>query len=167
MVGVSHDTSAFAAHAQQYPTKPVRVLIGYAAGSSTDIVGRVMADRLGAYWKQTVIVENQGGAGGLIGTEMAARSQPDGYTLLLGALSNIALNPGLYPKLAYDPRKDFAPVGLIATSALVVLTNLDDDSLAVQALQEGAQDYLIKGQIEARPLLRALRAEPRMPGDFA
>ncbi len=67
--------AAFAAHAQQYPSKPVRVLVGYAAGSSTDIVGRVMADRLGAYWKQTVIVENRGGAAGNLAADAVAKAR--------------------------------------------------------------------------------------------
>ena len=71
-----------AAGAQQYPSKPVRVLIGYAAGSSTDIVGRVMADRLSSFWKQTVIVENRGGAAGNLAADAVAKSQGDGYTLL-------------------------------------------------------------------------------------
>ena len=71
---------ALPAIAQQYPAKPVRLLIGYAAGSSTDIVGRVMADRLGAHWKQTVFVENRGGAAGNVAAEAAAKSPGDGYT---------------------------------------------------------------------------------------
>src|SRR3989442_10737538 len=76
--------ATFATHAQQYPVRPVRVLIGYAAGSSTDIVGRVMADRLGAHWKQTVIVENRGGAAGNVAAEAAAKSPGVSYKLLIG-----------------------------------------------------------------------------------
>src|SRR5437899_12769342 len=75
-------SATFATHAQQYPVRPVRLLIGYAAGSSTDIVGRVMADRLGAHWKQTVIVENRGGAAGHVAAQAAAKSPGGGYTLL-------------------------------------------------------------------------------------
>src|SRR6266568_1448552 len=91
---------AFAAHAQQYPSRPVRVLIGYAAGSSTDIVGRVMADRLGAYWKQTVFVENRGGAAGNLAADAAAKAPADGYTLLF-AQNGLAISAAALPNLPY------------------------------------------------------------------
>src|SRR5882672_7410649 len=84
--------------AQQYPTKPVRLLVGYAAGSSTDIVGRVMADRLGAYWKQTLIVENRGGAAGNLAADAVAKAQGDGYTLLF-AQNGLAISAAALPDL--------------------------------------------------------------------
>jgi len=84
---------ALPAIAQQYPTKPVRVLVGYAAGSSTDIVGRVMADRLGAYWKQTVIVENRGGAAGNLAADAVAKAHGDGYTLLFAQNASRSARP--------------------------------------------------------------------------
>src|SRR3977135_4295817 len=87
---------ALPAIAQQYPTKPVRLLVGYAAGSSTDIVGRVMADRLSAYWKQTVIVENRGGAAGNVAADAAAKAQGDGYTLLF-AQNGLAISAAALP----------------------------------------------------------------------
>src|SRR5438046_8989435 len=89
---------ALPAVAQQYPAKPVRLLVGYAAGSSTDIVGRVMADRLGAYWKQTVIVENRGGAAGNVAADAAAKSPGDGYTLLF-ARHGLAHSAAAVPQL--------------------------------------------------------------------
>src|SRR5438105_13523333 len=92
--------AAFATHAQQYPARPVRVLVGYAAGSSTDIVGRVMADRLGAHWKQSVIVENRGGAAGNLAGDAVAKSQPDGYTLLF-AQNRLAISAAALPHLPY------------------------------------------------------------------
>src|SRR5258705_2803609 len=92
---------ALPATAQQYPTKPVRLLVGYAAGSSTDIVGRVMADRLGAYWKQTVIVENRGGAAGNVAAAAAAKSPGDGYTLLF-AQDRLPITPAALPELPYS-----------------------------------------------------------------
>src|SRR6266850_2485358 len=84
----------------QYPTRPVRVLIGYAAGSSTDIVGRVMADRLGAYWKQTVFVENRGGAAGNLAADAASKAQADGYTLLF-AQNGLAISAAALPNLPF------------------------------------------------------------------
>src|SRR5258706_10231089 len=92
---------ALPAIAQQYPTKPVRVVIGYAAGSSTDIVGRVMADRLGAHWKQTVIVENRGGAAGNLAADAVAEAQGDGYTLLV-AQNRLAISAAPLPNLPYS-----------------------------------------------------------------
>src|SRR2546423_8951711 len=106
--------ATFATHAQQYPVRPVRLLIGYAAGSSTDIVGRVMADRLGAYWKQTVIVENRGGAAGNVAAEAAAKSPGDGYTLLF-AQNGLALRPAPAPKPPYSAER--GPVALAPVAA--------------------------------------------------
>src|SRR2546428_11509602 len=90
--------ATFATHAQQYPVRPVRVLIGYAAGSSTDIVGRVMADRLGAHWKQTVIAENRGGAAGNVAPDAAAKLPGDGHTLPF-AQNSLAVRAAAGPKL--------------------------------------------------------------------
>src|SRR5258706_9283509 len=94
--------------AQPYPTKPVRVLIGYAAGSSTDIVGRVMADRLGANWKQTVIVENRGGAAGNVAADAAAKSAGDGYTLLF-AQNGPAITAAPGPNPPYNAGRGLGP----------------------------------------------------------
>src|SRR5213594_4625168 len=99
---------ALPAAAQQYPVRPVRVLIGYAAGSSTDIVGRVMADRLGARWKQTVIVENRGGAAGNVAADAAAKSPGDGYTLLF-AQNGLAISAAAVPSLPYSAERDLVP----------------------------------------------------------
>src|SRR3989442_4357037 len=92
--------ATFATHAQQYPVRPVRVLIGYAAGSSTDIVGRVMTDRLGAHWKQTVIVENRGGAAGNVAPDAPAESPGGGYTLLF-AQNGFAITAAAVPDLPH------------------------------------------------------------------
>src|SRR5438046_8424030 len=100
---------ALPAVAQQYPAKPVRLLIGYAAGSSTDIVGRVMADRLGAYWKQTVIVENRGGAAGNLAADAAAKAAGDGYTLLF-AQNSLAISAAALPNLPYRADRDLLPL---------------------------------------------------------
>ena len=101
--------------AQGYPDRTVKIIVPQPPGGGFDTVGRILADKLGPLLGQTVLVENRVGAGTLVGTEAAAKAPPDGYTLLLGGLSNIALNPGLYAKLPYDPLKDFTPVGLAVT----------------------------------------------------
>ena len=111
-----------AAGAQVYPSKPVRMIIPWAPGGTTDILGRVIALKMGEKWGQPVVVENRGGAGGNVGAEAAARSAPDGYTIVLVAPS-LAISPSLYKKLAYDPVKDFAPVSLVATVPNVMVTN--------------------------------------------
>ena len=98
-----------AAAAQTYPDRPMKIIVPQPPGGGFDTVARVLADRLGPLLGQGMVVENRTGAGTLVGTEAAAKAPADGYTLLLGALSNIALNPGLYAKLPYDPLKDFTP----------------------------------------------------------
>src|SRR5206468_6801615 len=96
--------------AQTFPARPVRIVVAFPAGGGTDIVARLLAPRLSEPWGQQVIVDNRAGASGVIGTELAARSDPDGHTLFLGTLGNLAVNQHLYPKMAVDPLRDFAPV---------------------------------------------------------
>jgi tripartite-type tricarboxylate transporter receptor subunit TctC len=103
-----------AAHAQTYPAKPIRMIVPFAPSGPTDLLARLLAQKLGASFGQQVIVDNRGGAGGTIGSEFVARSAPDGYTLLLGHIGIFAVNPTLYPALKYDVLKDFAPVSLVA-----------------------------------------------------
>jgi tripartite-type tricarboxylate transporter receptor subunit TctC len=98
------------AHAQGYPAKPVRMIVPFPAGGATDILARAVGQKLTEAWGQTVVVDNRAGANGGIGTELAAKSPPDGYTLLLGNSGPITVNPVLYKKTAYDPVKDLAPV---------------------------------------------------------
>jgi len=100
-------------HAAEYPTRPIKLIVPYAAGGPTDVLGRMVADYLGRDLKQTVIVENKAGAQGAIGAEAAARSEPDGYTLFFTAASLFVLNPQLYKKLPYDPAKDFRMLAII------------------------------------------------------
>jgi tripartite-type tricarboxylate transporter receptor subunit TctC len=111
------------AHSQEYPTRPITLIVPYAAGGGNDVMARIVADRMGAALGQPIVVENRGGAGGSIATRAVAHAAPDGYTLGLGGTGTLAIDPTLYSNVGYDPRKDFAPVGLIATSALVVLVN--------------------------------------------
>jgi tripartite-type tricarboxylate transporter receptor subunit TctC len=109
--------------AQDYPTHPLTLIVPYAAGGGNDVMARIVADKMGAALGQPIVVENRGGAGGSIATRAVAHAAPDGYTLGLGGTGTLAIDPSLYPNVGYDPRKDFAPIGLIATSALVVLVH--------------------------------------------
>jgi tripartite-type tricarboxylate transporter receptor subunit TctC len=114
--------AVFAQGADGYPSKPVRFILPFPPGGGTDILGRLLAERLGAQLGQPVVIENRGGAGGNVGAEAAARSAPDGYTIVLVAPS-LAISPSLYSKLAYDPVRDFAPVSLVATVPNVMITH--------------------------------------------
>src|SRR5512140_1885684 len=102
------------ARAQDYPARPVTVIVPFAAGGPADITGRIVADILTRHLGQTFVVENVGGAGGTTGTLRAARAAADGYTILSGHLGTNALAPAFYPALGYDPQQDFAPIGLTA-----------------------------------------------------
>ena len=104
------------AQAQQYPVKPIRVVITYPPGGSTDLVGRALAQKLTEQFGQQVVVDNRGGAGGIIATEIVARAAPDGYTLLLGTSAGMSINPLLHKKLPYDVQRDFAPISLVVTN---------------------------------------------------
>ncbi|MDB5380313.1 MAG: Tripartite-type tricarboxylate transporter, receptor component TctC [Rubritepida sp.] len=104
------------AQAQPWPTRPVRLIVAFAPGGFTDIAARLLSERLTAALGQPVTVDNRAGAGGIIGTEAAARSAADGYTVLMGTISTHAMNVGLYRTLPYDPVADFAPVSGVATS---------------------------------------------------
>jgi tripartite-type tricarboxylate transporter receptor subunit TctC len=121
------------ATAQGYPTKPIRFIAPFPPGGSTDALARIVAQRLSEAWGQQVIVENRGGAGGTIGVELAARSAPDGYTIVMGHVGTFGANPTLYPKLPYDPIRDFAPITLLAMvpNGLVV-----HPSLPVRSVKE-------------------------------
>jgi tripartite-type tricarboxylate transporter receptor subunit TctC len=100
--------------AQSYPSKPVRLVVPWSAGSGTDLMARSFAHKLGEALGQQVVVDNRGGAGAVIGSEVAAKSPPDGYTLYVGGSVSMAISPALYPKVSYDPVKDFTPVSLVS-----------------------------------------------------
>jgi tripartite-type tricarboxylate transporter receptor subunit TctC len=110
------------AAAADYPTRPITLIVPYPAGGGNDVIARLVAAKMSEGLGQPIVIENRGGAGSTIGTRDVARSEPDGYTLLI-ATSSLAINPSLYPDVAYDPKKDFAPIGLIATSPNFVLVN--------------------------------------------
>jgi tripartite-type tricarboxylate transporter receptor subunit TctC len=120
MVAVAAVTTT--AYAQNYPTRAITLVIPFAPGGSTSIVGRGIADKMSELLGEKVVVDNRPGAGGTVGTKAVARSEPDGYTLVLGYTGTLAIGPSLYKSVGYDPRKDFAPIGLIgnAPNSLVV-----------------------------------------------
>ncbi|MCC6886998.1 MAG: tripartite tricarboxylate transporter substrate binding protein [Hyphomicrobiales bacterium] len=110
------------AAAQSYPSRTITLVVPFAPGGSTSIVGRTIAEKMSEILGQQIVVDNRGGAGGTVGTRAVARSAPDGYTLLLGYTGTLAIGPTLYKNAGYDPRKDFAPIGMIghAPNSLVV-----------------------------------------------
>lgn len=138
--------------AGDYPSRPITLVVPYAAGGGNDVLARGVAEPMSKILGQQIVIENRGGAGGSIGTRQVAKSAPDGYTLGLGGTGTLAIDPTLYPNAGYDPRKDFAPVGLIATSPLIILVNPSLPVHNVQALialakkQPGKINYASAGR---------------------
>jgi tripartite-type tricarboxylate transporter receptor subunit TctC len=124
------------APASSYPTKTVRVIVPFAAGGGSDAVARILSQKLSEKLGQQFVVENRTGAGGSIGADAVAKAAPDGYTLLLGSSSEVALYPSLQPKSPYDPTKDFTAIALVAVSPLVFVAN---DTLPAKSIRELVQ----------------------------
>jgi tripartite-type tricarboxylate transporter receptor subunit TctC len=112
-----------ALQAQAFPAKPLRLILPYPPGGGSDTIARPFARKMAENTGQQVIVDNRGGAGGNIGMEAAARAAPDGYTFVLGLTAQLAVNPGLYPKLPYDPVKDFEPITMLANGAYLLVAH--------------------------------------------
>jgi tripartite-type tricarboxylate transporter receptor subunit TctC len=110
-------------HAQAYPTRPVRIIVAFPPGGGTDIVARIVSPRLIDMWGQQVIVENRAGASGVIGTEAAARSAPDGHTLFMATMGNVTVNQHLYPKMPVDPLRDLAPLSQVVAVHFVMVAH--------------------------------------------
>jgi tripartite-type tricarboxylate transporter receptor subunit TctC len=121
------------AQAADYPSRPIHLIVPYAAGGAADSIARILAKRMGKAMGQTIVVENRGGGGSIVGTEFVNKAEPDGYTLLLGQSGPISINPAVYKNLPYDPVKDFAPVSLTTTYPYVMVVN---PSLGVKTLKE-------------------------------
>jgi tripartite-type tricarboxylate transporter receptor subunit TctC len=122
-----------AALADDYPSHPIRLIVPFAAGGAADSVARIVGKRVGDALGQTVVVEDRGGGGGIIGTEIVRNSDADGYTLLLGQSGPISINPGIYPKLPYDSEKDFAPISMTTAYPYILVVN---PSLGVKTVAE-------------------------------
>jgi tripartite-type tricarboxylate transporter receptor subunit TctC len=106
-----------------YPSKPIRIVVSFAAGGPTDTVARIMGAKMAEFLGQPLLVENKTGAGGNIGADVVAKGPPDGYTLLMATVSTHAINPGLYKRMPYDPVRDFAPVGQVGVTPIVLAVN--------------------------------------------
>jgi tripartite-type tricarboxylate transporter receptor subunit TctC len=124
---------AGAAAAQSFPSKPVRIIVPFAPGGSTDIVARAMGAKASESTGQSFVIDNRAGAGGNIGAEAAAKAPPDGYTLFMGHVGTLAINPALYRKLPYDPIRDFAPITLAIASPLLAVVH---PSLPVKTIKD-------------------------------
>jgi len=126
--------AALPAQAQQYPNKPIRIVVPYAAGGTSDILARQIGPKLTEAWNQPVVVENRAGANGNVGAEFVAKSAPDGYTLLLTDLGGLVISASVYPKLPFNPSKDFSPVVMVSYSPHVLAVHPDVQVKNVQEL---------------------------------
>ena len=128
--------TASAAHAAApaFPVRPVRIIVPFGPGGSTDIVARILGQKLTEAWGQQAVVDNRGGAGGIIASELVARAAPDGYTILMGTISTHGINQSLYRKIPYDPIGDFAPVTLVATTPSVLMVHPSVPAASVKEL---------------------------------
>jgi tripartite-type tricarboxylate transporter receptor subunit TctC len=129
---------AAASAAEPFPTRPIRLVVPFPAGGGTDIVGRVLGQRLHESLGQPVVIDNRGGAGGTLGTALAAKSPPDGYTLLLAPTSHV-INPSIYAKLPYDTERDFAPITMVASAAILMAVHPGVPADTVRGFVEAAK----------------------------
>ena len=123
VTGLVLATAALVASAQDFPVKPIRLIVPFGPGGTTDILSRVIGERLGERFGQQVLIDNRPGAGGNIAAEITARATPDGYTIFLGSMGTQSINISIYPKLAFDPIKDFAPISLVSNSANLLIVH--------------------------------------------
>jgi tripartite-type tricarboxylate transporter receptor subunit TctC len=154
--------AADAALADDYPSRPIRIVVPYAPGGGADTVARIVAKRVGDTIGQTIVIENRGGAGSIIGTEMVAKAEADGYTLLLGQSGPISINPAVYKDLRYDPERDFAPVTMTTAYPYILVVNAKlpvrslQDFVALAKSKPGAMNYGTTGIGAANHLVTEL-----------
>jgi tripartite-type tricarboxylate transporter receptor subunit TctC len=127
-----------AGSAQPYPTRPIRLIVPYPPGGDADIIGRVIGEKLRERLGQPIVIENRGGAGGILGTGLVNKATPDGYTLLLVPSSHV-INPSIYAKLPYDTVKDFAPITMVASAAILMAVNPKVPADTVRGFVEAAK----------------------------
>src|SRR4051794_31503031 len=153
--------AASPAHAQAYPARPIKLIVPYPAGGTTDLLGRLVADQLKSGLGATVVVENKPGAGTTLGAEQVSRSEPDGYTLLMATSTTLAINKTLYKKLPYDPVKDFTPIALVAGVPFALIVN---PTLPVTTLAEFIAYAKSRPGPAYRPAPPRRPPPPRAPG---
>jgi tripartite-type tricarboxylate transporter receptor subunit TctC len=162
---------ASGAFAQAYPNKPIRIIVPYAAGGTSDILARQIGPELNRAWGQPVVVENRPGANGNVGADMVAKSAPDGYTLLLTDLGGLVISASVYPKLPFNPAKDFTPVVMVSYSPHVLAVNPDVEVKNVKELVTlakawpGKLNFAISG-IGGAPQLAGIEFAQRMGIDW-
>lgn len=132
--GMSFALTAGPACAQDFPARPISIIVPQPPGGGTDIITRIVGQQISQQMHQTVVVENRAGAGTIVGTDAAKKAAPDGYTLLAGLTANMAVNPSLFAKLSYDPISDFAPVGMMAEFPFVLVVSNDFPAKSVKEL---------------------------------
>ncbi|HEX7219727.1 MAG TPA: tripartite tricarboxylate transporter substrate binding protein [Burkholderiales bacterium] len=163
--------AAGAASAQNYPNKPIRIVVPYAAGGTSDILARQIGPKLNEAWGQPVVIENKPGANGNVGADFVAKSAPDGYTLLLTDLGGLVISASVYPKLPFNPAKDFTPVVMVSYSPHVLAVNPDVDVKNVKELvalakaYPGKLNFAISG-IGGAPQLAGIEFAQRMGIDW-
>lgn len=123
---------AISAEAADYPSRPIRLVVPYAPGGGADAVARIVAKKASETLGQPIVIENKGGAGSIVGTEIVAKAEPDGYTLLLGQSGPISINPAVYKALPYDPVKDFAPITMTTAYPYILVVNADSPAKTLQ-----------------------------------
>ena len=148
LVGATLGNSLFGnfalAETAPWPSKPINYLVPFPAGGSTDILARLLAQRLGPVLGTTIVIDNKAGAGGSVGSEIASRAAPDGYTLLGGTVSSHAINVSLYPKIGYDPLKSFSPVVLFGTNPVMLVVAANSPFKTLKDLIDAAQKNPLK-----------------------
>eukprot|EP01034_Spumella_vulgaris_P046649 gene46649-biopygen39730 len=155
---------AVPAAAQDYPTKPIKLVVPYAPGGGADSVARIVAKKVSENIGQAIVIENKGGAGSIVGTDLVAKAEPDGYTLLLGQSGPISINPAVYKSLPYDPVKDFAPVTMTTAYPYVLVVNSESPAKTLQEFvalaksKPGAMNYGSTGVGAANHLVAELFA---------
>ena len=155
-----------AAHAQTYPSKPIRLIVPYAAGGTSDILARQIGPKLADAWGQPVVIENKTGANGNVGADFVAKSAADGYTLLLTDLGGLVISASVYPKLPFDPSKDFSPVVMVSYSPHVLAVHPSVKATSVKELielakaQPGKLNFAVSG-IGGAPQLAGIEFEQR------
>ena len=124
--------AATPAFAQDFPSRPIKLVVPYAPGGGADSVARIVAKKVSENIGQPIVIENKGGAGSIVGTDLVAKAEPDGYTLLLGQSGPISINPAVYKSLPYDPVKDFAPVTMTTAYPYVLVVNSESPAKTLQ-----------------------------------